>query len=173
MSLPDPVEAPLSPRAERAQALMNALAAGPDSSAVDTLMQHTRERLGTQWSHLSVLTDRQLTGASCGPSWAPVGRGQETPYDETICATVLRSGDAVVIPDAMVDARVSSLAAVRSGGVRAYLGTPVHVDSFLVAVLCVFDEQPREWSADDLHQLEATARELEVLLERLDVDDAG
>lgn len=170
MSLTDPFDVPMSARAERAQAVMNAVADSPDVGAVDELMQRVREQLRTQWSHLSVLTDRQLTGASCGPSWAPVGRGQETPFDETICATALRTEQAVVIPDTLLDARVSSLAAVRTGGVRAYLGTPVHIDGFMVAVLCVFDEVPRGWSAEEVATLDAAAGELTVLLEAMLTD---
>ena len=147
----------LSPRASSAHELARTLSSVDDHDGLDDLLEHTRRTTRSTWAHFSLLTDRQVTAAACGPSGALVEPGQEIAFDDTICATVLRTGEAVIIPDTSLDARVSSIPAVRQGLVGAYLGVPIHLDSLLVGVLCVVDEQSREWSVLDTACLDAAA----------------
>lgn len=155
----------LSARANRAHRLAQAI--GPDGAPrLDAIVDSARAALATGGVHLSLLTDRQITASTGAVDTIP--RGTETPFDDTICANALRSNEPVVIDDTARDSRVSSIPAVVSGAVGAYLGMPVRVDHSVVGVLCVFDDAPRQWTELDRAQLQSYTRDIEKELVRLD-----
>lgn len=88
--------------------------------------------------------------------------------EDSMCATVLEEGAPVVVPDASKDARFSDNPFVTGviGNVRFYathqLRTP---DGVAIGTLCVFDEEPRELTAEQEHALVGLADRVVDLLE--------
>lgn len=143
----------LSARASAADALVTAaLAEGADTRELQRLTGLAASSVGCTNAQISLLTDRQVSAAICGTHRHL--RGMEAPFEETICAYALRSDSPIVVPDTWEDPRVSSLAAVAAGMVRAYLGVPLRLQGGeMVGVLCVYDDQPRDWTAEQLADL--------------------
>jgi GAF domain-containing protein len=157
----------LSVRAERARALAAAALASGDLEQLDALIAAAATALGADIASLSMLSDRQITVSSCGIDAPAAGRGAETPFDNTICATALRSDEPLAIQDARADARVSSIPAVRGGMVGAYLGIPIRVDDTVVGVVCVVSREPRRWTEEHLTTLDSYATKVLQELTRL------
>jgi GAF domain-containing protein len=164
----------LTPRAARADRLANRLAGG-FAATLDAIVERVRDQADADGAHLGLLADRQITASQCvraGDGSEPgvselVERGQATPYEDTICANVLRLDDDLLIPDTADDERVSSLPAVQSGAVGSYAGVPVRLDDAIVGVLCLWNTAPHPWSDAELALLRAggeqVAAELAVL----------
>ena len=121
----------MSSRAQQAQRLTDSVLAHKDCLArVDELVRAVAVTLTVDFASLSVLTDRQITVSAYSPA-APrlqpsmLHRGAETPFEDTVCANVLRSNERFAIPDAHLDPRISSIPAVTAGLVGAYLGSPL------------------------------------------------
>ena len=73
---------------------------------------------------------------------------RETPLDRSICRHVVASGETLVLAD------TSQFPACAGHPIRAYLGAPlVTADGHVLGSFCVFDTNPREWSADDVATL--------------------
>jgi len=136
-----------------------------DTARLDAVVDRAATSLHARSAQLSLLGDCQVTGAVGGASEAP--RGSATAYEDTICAWTLRTDEPLFISDARLDARVSSIPAVRSGDVVAYAGVPLRAEVGIVAVLCVFDPEPREWQDADVRLLSGFADEVQAELARL------
>ncbi|MFI5491649.1 GAF domain-containing protein [Actinoplanes sp. NPDC051859] len=83
----------------------------------------------------------------------PLPRADHTDVaiDDTLGGVVLRSGAELVIDNLGDDERVPPNSPVRKLGLKgAYLGRPIH-DEFgvIIGACCVFDAEPRQWSAED------------------------
>lgn len=163
-----PLDLALSARAARAKRVVDAVLSADDPSQLDVLVARVSEKLGVTGAHLSMLTDRQVTAASGGALMEVSRRGAEVAFDDTICANTLRAESMLAIPNAAVDPRVSSIPAVQQHQVAAYLGLPLRRDGLTVAVLCAFDEQPREWTDADITTLSELADEVLAELVRLE-----
>ena len=71
--------------------------------------------------------------------------------EDTICASALSAQGGVIIGDARRDQRFQHLPWIRDGGVAFYAGCRVAgQDGQPVAVLCVFDEEPRPVLSQDI-----------------------
>lgn len=88
----------------------------------------------------------------------------EVPRSRSFCECALRDTDAVVVPDARRDPRLSDHPAVTGHpGIRFYAGVAIHApQGFKIGTLCVIDDTPRR--ADDveidvLHTLGALIEE--------------
>jgi GAF domain-containing protein len=163
-----PTDVALTARAARAKQMVDAVLSADDTSHLDALVARASDQLGVTGAHLSMLTDRQVTAASGGALLAVSRRGAEIAFDDTICANTLRAESMLAIPNAAVDPRVSSIPAVQKHEVAAYLGLPLRQDGLTVAVLCAFDDQPREWSDADIMALSELADEVLAELVRLE-----
>jgi GAF domain-containing protein len=164
----------LSERASEALAFTRAVVdAGSDTRALDALVQRATLLAGAASGHLSMLIDQQVTASAAGALAAQVDRGHETPFEDTICANALRVEGALVIPDTAADERVAGLPAVANGVVAAYLGAPLRSSSgMIVGVLCVIDDHPRVWTAQELADVSDIADEIVTELRRI-LDEAG
>lgn len=159
---------PLSTRAATAQALaLQVLADAETSRSLDALVDLAVARIGADGGQVSVLTDRLVALCVQGTLADGVPDGTELPFEETMCAYALHTDDAVVIPDAHADQRVAGVGAVVAGAVGAYLGVPVRTpDEQLVAVLCVYCREPREWTAAEQADMTALAEQVAAELVR-------
>ncbi len=149
--MPDhPTGAPVAtPSPTGRAAAVERLLTSVGNPALERLAQLASRLLGTAASQVSLLSDVQTVGAAAG---AAVGStGVRTPLHDSVCTVTARLGEPLVVPDAAADGRLRDIDAVSDGRVRAYLGVPlVGKDGLVVGALCVYDEQVRQWSTDDV-----------------------
>jgi len=80
-----------------------------------------------------------------GVDWTPTAR------EDSICTyTILEAGDVTVIDDVKDDPRFADNQSLDELGIRAYAGASLVTDDGLpIGTLCVYDDEPRSFSADD------------------------
>ncbi|MGY2001417.1 SpoIIE family protein phosphatase [Blastococcus sp. SYSU DS1024] len=146
-----------------------------DHTGLDRLAALAARLLGTSGSQVSLLVDIQHVAAGTGAAAV----GATGPLEESLCTVTaaLPAGEALVVSDARSDERVHDLPPVRAGAVGSYLGIALtDASGVVVGALCVFDPEPRPWSAseiDTLRQLAGsvmTELELSALLRRSEND---
>ena len=104
-------------------------------------------------SFVQVERDRQFFKARVGTE------ARETPLSRSFCRLVVAEDEPLAVEDALEDHRVWDNPAIEEGGVRAYLGMPVHgPDGRAVASLCVTDRRPHPWTERDRETLRGLAR---------------
>jgi diguanylate cyclase (GGDEF)-like protein len=92
----------------------------------------------------------------------------ETPRTMAFCAHAIAANGVLVVPDARVDERFSTNPLViDEPHVRFYAGAPLRSpDGHNLGTLCVIDQQPRQPSSEQIHQLqllsELVMREIEL-----------
>ena len=164
----------MSARGARAEKLAeSAVRQAGDSAVLDRIIAAAAERLGVAGVSVSMLSDRQITVAGSMPDGTPIEAGLEFDFEDSICANALRTDEPLAIPDTRADARVSSIPMVSDGPVRAYLGSAIRTDEGVVAVLCVFDSKPRQWTTGDAELLTRFADEVRTELLRFAATPAG
>ncbi len=121
---------------------------------------------GVPSAQVSLLTDVQEVPAGAGAGEGVVGVPSEV--EQSLCTVTAVQGSPLVVTDATADSRVAHLPPVTSGAVGSYLGVPLFtsVGHHPVGALCVYDSEPREWSATDLTMLQDLAENVLVELER-------
>jgi PAS domain S-box-containing protein len=153
-----PLDQPLRPPAPavellgdpaRVAAVRRVLAQGTAASGLDRLTRLAAELLGAPRCQVSLLAEEQVVASVFG---LDLPLAQRTgPAADSLCTVTVRLGAPFAVSDALLDPRVSDLAPVTSGAVRAYLGVPLVAGSGLVlGALCVFGPEPRSWSAHDV-----------------------
>ena len=103
--------------------------------------------------------------------WIKAGIGidlRETARSTAMCDTAIRTPDRVLeVEDARHDPRFAHFATVVGPPfIRRYAGAPlVDPDGIALGTLCVFDDQPGRFSADQIEALQALSRQVMRLLE--------
>lgn len=88
------------------------------------------------------------------------------PVSHSLCRLVVERDGPVVLPDLAADPALAAHPAATDFGVAAYAGVPVRdLDGQALGALCVLERTPREWTDDDLRQLEALAEVVEDRIE--------
>ena len=123
---------------QRIDAARRLLAQAP-GEAIDRLAALSARLLGAAHAQVSIFTDEQV-------SLTP--RAPRRPHRDALAAAHVRRRDA---------------GARRSG---AYLGAPIEVDGARIGVLCVYDDEPFEWTPHDLEVLRELAIAIAAELER-------
>lgn len=78
----------------------------------------------------------------------------------------LASGQAVVVPDVVVDGDWPGWRAVtRAAGLRSALALPADLDRGGRSVLCLYGREPGPWAPEDLHRATALARQVGSLVD--------
>jgi GAF domain-containing protein len=81
--------------------------------------------------------------------------------EETICTYTILDEGPTVIADTREDPRFSANDAVESASIRFYAGAPIRTsDGDAVGVFCLFDDEPRSFSARDRDLLSLLADEV-------------
>ncbi len=84
--------------------------------------------------------------------------GQQSLFEQLLCADVVGSEDKLVIGDTRLDRRTSNGSGPGPASMMAWLGVPVHdQDGHVAGVLWAADQVPRHWSASDIAVLETLA----------------
>jgi signal transduction histidine kinase len=149
-----------------AVAAYDVIGAGPTDPTIvelDALCTLGATLLGAPCAVVNLFDDRfQHQVAAHGVDPAPCRR------DEAMCQTTLAEGRDIVLTDASVDPRFADSPWVdgRLGNIRLYcsaiLRTP---QGHAIGTLCVFDEVPREVSAEQVHGLQLLSRQVVDVLE--------
>lgn len=119
------------------------------ATGLDRLTKLAADLLRTPHAQVSLLAEKQVIASVFGLELAPEQR--TGPVDDSLCTVTVRLGAPFSVSDARTDPRVRDLPPVVDGVVRAYLGVPlVTQDGLVLGALCVFDPEPRTWSAHDV-----------------------
>jgi hypothetical protein len=124
----------------------------------DRIVALARSSLGTSAAAFTVLDgDRQWHKSIVGLE------ASEIPRSSSFCTVTVQESAALVVPDALLDARFRQNPLVIAGPkLRFYAGFPIESPSGeRIGALCVFDQQPRSQEGVDLVLL----RELALLLQ--------
>ncbi|WP_267420223.1 MULTISPECIES: GAF domain-containing protein [unclassified Curtobacterium] len=134
---------------------LEVLGSGPEER-FDRITRMTQQAFGVPLSFLN-LVHHDLVTAQSTQGWE---QGGSVPASMVFCSTTVMQGEPVVVPDATLDPRFSSLPAVTGEpGIRFYAGAPLTMpDGTPVGTLCIMDPRPRELSAEDLALLQDLAR---------------
>jgi diguanylate cyclase (GGDEF)-like protein/PAS domain S-box-containing protein len=83
----------------------------------------------------------------------------ETPRDVAFCAHTILQQEPMIIPNTLEDKRFFDNPLVEGGlNLRFYAGVPLVTESgYLLGTLCVFDQQPRQLSAEQLDAIKTLA----------------
>ncbi|MEV5600075.1 SpoIIE family protein phosphatase [Streptomyces sp. NPDC052299] len=80
---------------------------------------------------------------------------RETPLSHSFCQHVVADGGPLVLADARAHPRTCTSLAIPDLQVVAYAGMPLtDADGRVLGSLCAIDHHPREWTADELRDLE-------------------
>ncbi len=125
---------------------------------LDDLVSLAARLLRAQSAQISLLGQHeQFVAAAYGPGADRVPR--HGPLADSLCTVTVSSGELLVVEDAATHPWVGDLPPVTSGRVGAYLGVVLSDEQgHALGSLCVYDDQPRHWSRDDVEHLQEVSR---------------
>jgi signal transduction histidine kinase len=139
----------------------------PERDALNRYARIATRAFRAPVSLVSLVDDaRQFFAAAQGLD-APWNQRRETPLSHSFCQHVVNERSALVVDEACHDARVCDNLAIEGLGVTAYAGVPLcDPDGNVLGSFCVIDDQPRQWTRDELKLLrllaDAVAEEVEL-----------
>jgi PAS domain S-box-containing protein len=150
-----------------------ALLDSPPEPAFDRLTELAASLLRAPIAIVSLVDeDRQFFKSAVGLD-EPLASLRETPLSYSICATVVESGEPLILQDTRTHPLTRDKGAVRELGIAAYAGAPVTTrDGHVLGALCAMDRVPRVWTLRDVESLTTLAAsasaevELRLLTER-------
>jgi GAF domain-containing protein len=148
------VTAPARVAAVRATGLLDS----PPEELFDRVVGEASARLDAPAALLTVVAeDRQFFKAALGvPDEVAAARG--TPLDHSICQYTVRYREPVAIPDVRRHPELHERLTAAGLDVASYAGAPLRLaDGEILGALCVLDAVPRQWTEEDVEQLEAMA----------------
>lgn len=138
---------------------------GPDQQ-FDTLAALTRRLLDVPTAYVSMVTatEHLIPGAAGRPS--PWDGDRVVPLSHSFCQHVVNRDAPLVVADSRAEPLLEGNASA-DAGVIAYAGMPlVDLDGATVGSLCVFDDDTREWTDDELTTLSELAAVCSAELQR-------
>jgi GAF domain-containing protein len=84
----------------------------------------------------------------------------QSPRDIAFCSVAIQQAEVMVVPDTLKDERFCNNPFVIGGPkIRFYAGAPlINEDGYALGTLCVIDQTPREFCADQKEALQALSR---------------
>jgi serine phosphatase RsbU (regulator of sigma subunit) len=142
--------------ADRLSALTRAGLTGPAlQRTLAELTELATEVIGVPVALVSIVEeDRQVFAGSHGlpEPWATRGT---TGLSHSFCRLVVQDEAPLVVEDARRNERTADILAVRDLNVIAYAGTPLRdPDGYVLGSVCVIDDKPHAWTAEELALLE-------------------
>jgi DNA-binding CsgD family transcriptional regulator len=124
-----------------------------DRSAEDCLDQLTRlaaEKLGVHAAFVSVIDENASFYKSCFGFGEPL-RSTRLLEGETFCHHAIASEGLLIIDDARRDPKYAHVPTIRSLGVIAYLGIPLHsAEGQALGAFALIDLKPRRWTHQEI-----------------------
>ncbi len=134
-----------------------------DRARIDRFTALAARLLNAPSAQVSIIGDAQVVIAGVGAGESLLDA--ESDAADSLCTVTVRRASPLEVNDAPSHPEVRHLPPVTSGAVGAYLGAPLDVGGHLVGALCVYDERPRSWTAEDTSLLmvlaDAVAAELQ------------
>jgi GAF domain-containing protein len=125
-----------------------------DDPAFDRLTRMATRVLGAPVALVSLVDrDRQVFASCLGlpEPWATRG---ETPLSHSFCQHAVDAREPLVVEDAREHPLLRTNLAIRDLGVVAYAGIPlIDDDGHALGTLCVIDDKPRRWTAEEIDLL--------------------
>lgn len=138
---------------------------------LDTLPERPYDELAIVAKALAGTRFAAVTLMDGDRQWLKAGIGmevRETPRSTAICETAIRTPDRVLeVEDARSDPRFADFATVVGPPhIRRYAGAPlIDPDGIALGTLCVFDDQPGRFAAEQIEALRVLAGQVVRLLE--------
>lgn len=131
----------------------------PPEEPFDRLASLARDLTGAPMAFVTVVDARRSFWKSrIGVSPAAVEIG-ELCLEDSFCQYVVASGEPLVLPDVREDERTWDNPSIRTLGVVAWAGYPVHApDGEVLGTFCVVDTARRDWTEMDKRVLETLSR---------------
>ena len=119
--------------------------------------------------YVNLITADRQRFIGCGTPVEPWASTREMPLDYGFCPFTVAADGALAVDDAPSDPAWSTNPAVADLGVVAYAGVPLRSsEGEPIGTLCALDQQPRQWSDEDLALLDdlaaSAATELRLLV---------
>jgi GAF domain-containing protein len=135
-----------------------ALLDSPPEPAFDRLTELAASLLRAPIALVSLVAeDRQFFKSAVGLD-EPLASLRETPLSYSICATIVESGEPLILQDTRTHPLTRDKGPVRELGVAAYAGAPVTTrDGHVLGALCAMDRVPRVWTLRDVDSLTTLA----------------
>ena len=149
----------------RLAAVDRILSAGPPARVLNRLTVVAAHLLDSPCAQVSLLSAQgQVVAAVVGAAAEPCP--QPTPIEDSLCSVTAAHAGPLVVEDAAGHPWVYDLPPVTSGQVCSYLGAVLtDAAGHVLGSLCVYGDEPRHWSDEDIDALtvlaEAVATELE------------
>ena len=130
----------------------------PPSDRFDRLTRLAAHLLAIPVALLTLVdSDREFLVSSFGLDDRS-GPDRDTPLEDSLCNQVVATGQPLIVPDFSADPDLKSHPAVSALGIRAYAAMPlVTSERWAVGTLCVMDFHPRDWTDDQLANLDMLA----------------
>jgi PAS domain S-box-containing protein len=146
----------------------------PAEEAFDRLVRQAAAVLEAPVALVSLMDqDHQLFKASVGlpDPWAST---RQLAVSQSLCRHLLVTRGPLVIPDTRRDRLARNNEFLLALGVAAYLGIPLIVSGQVLGSLCVADQQPRDWTPDQVAALTDLADPVTIQLQqRIDLASGG
>lgn len=122
----------------------------PPEECFDQLTRLAAEKVGVPVAFLSFIDERSAFFKSCFGFGEPLQSTRRL-GGETFCHHALISDSLLIIDDTRADPKYASVPTVRSLGVAAYLGIPLHsADGQPIGTFVLLDLKPRRWTRQDI-----------------------
>jgi PAS domain S-box-containing protein len=146
----------------------------PAEEAFDRLVRQAAAVLEAPVALVSLMDqDHQLFKASVGlpDPWAST---RQLAVSQSLCRHLLVTRGPLVIPDTRRDRLARNNEFLLALGVATYLGIPLIVSGQVLGSLCVADQQPRDWTPDQVAALTDLADPVTIQLQqRIDLASGG
>jgi len=120
-----------------------------DTEAVDTPLARVAklaaDHFDVEVASINVIEEHEQTFLTFhGEEGPPVAR------EDSICTYTILEDRAMAVEDTQADPRFADNESIKSAGIRAYLGANLRTpDGHNIGSLCIYDDQPRTFSAAD------------------------
>ena len=124
----------------------------PAEPAFDRLTHLVTRLLRVPMAMVSLVDDQRQFFKSAVGLPEPWISYRETPLSHSFCQYVVKTGEALIIADALHHPLVSSNPGIQQLDIYAYLGVPLTTpDGMVLGALCAIDSQPHNWKTTDIH----------------------
>lgn len=130
----------------------------PPEQCLDQLMRLAAEKLSAAAAFISLVDEHVSFYKSCFGFGEPL-QTTRLLHGETLCHYAIASDGMLIIDDAREDSSYANVPTVRTLGIVAYLGIPLHSeDGYALGVFAVVDGKPRHWTREDISTAVLLAR---------------
>jgi diguanylate cyclase (GGDEF)-like protein len=122
--------------------------------AFDRLTRIAVQMTGAPVSFVSLVDDEHQFIKSCTGAYEPFEQQREVGLEYSFCKHTVAESAPVIIADTSEDERVVDNPAREAFDIAAYVGVPLTTsDGYTLGSFCVIDDEPHDWSDEDVQAL--------------------